>query len=137
MAVIVAIPRMAGVPKSSIGHKGLRSCDRTRPGDIVVLDFFGLGRHLFIDEVIPTVYRNAILDRVSAIPGYVAKLAEDRKFAGDKASPEPVSWKHGGDHVFVPFSMEDGGTLGAQALALLKSLAEYAVASCLCLQLPR
>ena len=33
-----------------------------------------------------------------------------------------------GDHVFVPFAMEDGGTLGAHAFALLKSLAEYAVA---------
>ena len=47
-------------------------------------------------------------------------------------SPEPVSsnghqaTKHGGDHVFiVPFAMEDGGTLGAHALALLKMLAEY------------
>ena len=36
--------------------------------------------------------------------------------------------EHGGDHVFVPFAMEDGGTLGAHALALLKMLAEYAVA---------
>ena len=48
-------------------------------------------------------------------------------------SPEPVSSnghqataKHGGDHVFiVPSAMEDGGTLGAHALALLKMLAEY------------
>ena len=60
--------------------------------------------------------------------GYVAKLAEDKKFKADEKSPEPVSSKHGGDHVFVPFAMEDGGTLGAHALALLKMLAEYAVA---------
>ena len=34
-----------------------------------------------------------------------------------------------GDHVFVPFAMEDGGTLGAHALALLMMLGQkYAVA---------
>ena len=38
-----------------------------------------------------------------------------------------MSSKYGGDHVFVPFAMEDGGTLGAHALALLKQLAEFAV----------
>ena len=121
---------MAGVPKSSIilEKKGLRSCDHTRPGDIVALDFFGLGRHLVIDAVVSTVYRNTILSKTSTIPGYVAKLAEDKKFKADEKSPEPVSSKHGGDHVFVPFAMEDGGTLGAHALALLKMLAEYAVA---------
>ena len=109
------------------GEKGLRSCDHTRPGDIVALDFFGLGRHLVIDAVVSTVYRNTILSKTSTIPGYVAKLAEDKKFKADEKSPEPVSSKHGGDHVFVPFAMEDGGTLGAHALALLKMLSEYAV----------
>ena len=130
VSVIVAILLMAGVPKSSIilEKKGLRSCDHTRPGDIVALDFFGLGRHLVIDAVVSTVYRNTILSKTSTIPGYVAKLAEDKKFKADEKSPEPVSSKHGGDHVFVPFAMEDGGTLGAHALALLKMLAEYAVA---------
>ena len=121
---------MAGVAKSSIilEKKGLRSCDHTRPGDIVALDFFGLGRHLVIDAVVSTVYGNTILSKTSTIPGYVAKLAEDKKFKAGEKSPEPVSSKHGGDHVFVPFAMEDGGTLGAHALALLKMLAEYAVA---------
>ena len=45
----------------------------------------------------------------------------------DKTSTHPSvpSSKYGGDHVFVPFAMEDGGiTLGAHALALLKQLAE-------------
>ena len=89
----------------------------------VALDFFGLGRHLVIDAVVSTVYRNTILSKTSTIPGYVAKLAEDKKFKADEKSPEPVSSKHGGDHVFVPFAMEDGGTLGrAHALALLKML---------------
>ena len=70
-----------------------------------------------IDAVVSTVYRNTILSKTSTIPGYVAKLAEDKKFKADEKSPEPVSSKHGGDHVFVPFAMhmEDGGTLGAHA----------------------
>ena len=59
VAVIVAILLMAGIPKSSIvvEKKGLRP-DRSRPGDVVVLDFYGPGRHLVIDAVISTVYRN-------------------------------------------------------------------------------
>ena len=130
VAVIVAILLMAGVPKSSIvvEEKGLRP-DPTRPGDVVVLDFYGLGRHLVIDAVISTVYRNTILTAASMIPGHVAKLAEDKKFKADAKSSQPVSCKHGGDHVLVPFAMEDGGTLGAHAQALLKTLAEYAVSA--------
>ena len=62
-------------------------------------------------------------------PGHVAKLAEDKKFKADELSSQPVSCKHGGDHVFVPFAMEDGGTLGAHAHALLKTLAEHAVST--------
>ena len=64
VAVIVIILLMAGVPKSSIvlEKKGLiRSCDHTRPGDIVVSGFFGLGRHLVIDAVFSTVYRNTAI----------------------------------------------------------------------------
>ena len=64
--------------------------------------------------------------------GYVAKTAENKKFTNDWQSAEPVSSKYGGDRVCVPFATEDGGTLGAHALALLKSLAEYAVASGCC-----
>ena len=54
VSVIVTILLMAGVPKSSIilEKKGLRSCDHTRPGYIVALDFFGLGMHLVIDAVV-------------------------------------------------------------------------------------
>ena len=84
VSVIVTILLMAGVPKSSsivLEKKGLRSCDHTRyDGDIVALDFFGLGRHPVIDAVVSTVYRNTILSKTaSTIPGYVAKLAEDKK----------------------------------------------------------
>ena len=59
----------------------------------------------------------------------LAKLAEDKKFKADELSSQPISCKHGGDHVFVPFAMEDGGTLGAHAHALLKTLAEHAVSA--------
>ena len=72
VAVIVAILLMAGIPKSSIvvEKKGLRP-GRSRPGDVVVLDFYGpSGRHLLvIDAVISTVYRNTILAATSLIPG--------------------------------------------------------------------
>ena len=66
-------------------------------------------RHLVIDAVISTVHRNTILSVTSLIPGHVAKLAaEDKKFKADEMSSQPVSCKHGaGDHVFVPFAMED------------------------------
>ena len=79
VAAIVAILLMAGIPKSSIvveksEKKGLRP-DRTRPGDVVVLNFYGPGRHLVIDAVISTVYRNTLLSVTSLIPGHVAKLA--------------------------------------------------------------
>ena len=108
--VIVTILLMVGVPKGSIvlEKKGLRSIAFAyyRPGDIVALDFFGLGasiRHLVIDAVISTVYRNTILPETSTIPGYVAKLAEDKKFKADEKSPEPVvSSKHGDDHALFP-----------------------------------
>ena len=61
----------------------------------MALDFFGLGRHLVIDAVVSTVYRNTILSKTSTIPGYVAKLAEDKKFKADEKSSEPaVSSKH-------------------------------------------
>ena len=63
VVVIVARLLMAGIPKSSIvvEKKGLSRPDRFRSGDVVVLDFYGPGRHLVIDAVISTVYRNTIL----------------------------------------------------------------------------
>ncbi len=66
--------------------RGLRAADRSRPGDVVALDFFADGRHLVIDAVMTTVYRNTVLEKVATVPGYEAKQAEDRKFAADKTS---------------------------------------------------
>ena len=55
----------ARVPKSSIVEKveGIRPDDCTRPGDFVVLDFAEGGRHLVINGVVTTVYRNSVLLR--------------------------------------------------------------------------
>ena len=131
VSVLMAILLEAGVPKSSVvkEKRGFRPENSSRPGDLVALDFFGPGRHLLLDAVVTTIYRNAIMDKASKIPGHAAKLAEDRKFDADKASVTPVSSVFGGDHVLVPFAMEDGGRFGAHALALafLRSLAEHAV----------
>jgi hypothetical protein len=120
----------AGVPSSSTmtEARGLRGrADMTRPGDIVVLDFYAPGRHLLLDGVLTTVYRNTRQRETGEIPGYAAKLVEDRKFYADKTSERPVAKIHGGLHTLVPFAVEDGGRLGAHAQAFLRALAERAV----------
>ena len=118
-----------GVPKASIVEeaRGMRPDDRTRPGDLVVLDFAEGGRHLIIDGVVTTVYRNSILPKVVAIPGFAAKQVEDMKFKTDKDSPNPVSTTHGGRHMLIPFAMEDGGWIGAHGQAALRMLATYRI----------
>ena len=50
----------------------------------MVLDFFAEGRHLVVDAVATTVYRNVILKNASTIPGYAAKQDEDLKFHTDR-----------------------------------------------------
>ena len=79
----------AGVPPSATltEARGLRgNADRTRPGDIVVLDAHAPGRHLLVDGVVTTVYRNTKQRETGNIPGYAAKLVEDKKFYADKTS---------------------------------------------------
>ena len=120
----------AGVPTSATltEARGLRgSVYKTRPGDIVVLGFYAHGRHLLLDGVVTTVYRNTKLRETTEVHGYAAKLVEDRKFYADKASEQPVARIHGGRHTLVPFAVEDGGRLGAHAHAFLHTLAERAV----------
>jgi hypothetical protein len=80
-----------------------------------------------VDGVVTTVYRNTRPRETGDIPGYAAKLVEDRKFYADKTSERPVARIHGGLHTLVPFAVEDGGRLGAHAQALLRMLAERAV----------
>jgi hypothetical protein len=69
----------SGVPKASIVEEamGTRPEDRTRPSDLVILDFAEEERHLIIDEVVTTVYRNSVLPKVAAIPCVAAKQVED------------------------------------------------------------
>jgi hypothetical protein len=65
--VLRGIIEEVGVPKAAIVEeaRGLRPGDASRPGDIVVLDFLDAGRHLVIDWVVTTVYRNSVLDKVA------------------------------------------------------------------------
>ncbi len=93
----------------------------------MVLDYHAPGRHLLLDGVVTTVYRNTKQRETSEIPGYAAKLVEDRKLYADKTSERPVARIHGGLHTLVPFAVEDGGRLGAHAQSFLRSLAERAV----------
>ena len=125
-----SIVEECGVPKEAIMEeaRGLRLDDRTRPGDLVIMDFVDGGRHLVFDGVVTTVYMNSVLHKVVAIPGFAAKQVEDRKFKADADSPQPVSVQHGGRHRFIPFAMEDGGRIGAHGHAALRMLAEYDVA---------
>jgi hypothetical protein len=64
-----------------------------------------------------------VLEKVTTIPGYAAKQAEVRKSLADKTSGHPIASLHGGPHVMVPLTIEDGGMLGAHAHAFLMVLA--------------
>jgi len=101
----------------------LGSSDASRLGDMGVLDFFADGRHLVIDAVVTTIYKNTIIQRVVSIPGYAAKQAKDRKLLADRTSAQPIARVHGVPHVVVPFAIENGGRLGAHSLALRRVLA--------------
>ena len=127
--VLKSIIKDVGIPEISVvtEARGLRSSYASRPGDVVVLDFFRDGQHLVIDAVVTTVYRNTILHQVSTIPGYAAKQAEDKKLYADMSYAQPVAYIHGGPHVLVPFALEDGGRLGANAQAFLRFFATLAI----------
>ena len=75
VGVIKLILREVGVPDASVvtEARGVRAADRSRPGDVVALDFFADGRHLVIDAVMTTVYRNHVLESVATIHGYAAR----------------------------------------------------------------
>ncbi len=65
----LGIPEMVVVTEA----RGLRSADAARPGDVVVLVLFAEGRHLVMDVVVTTVYRNTILQRMACALGYATK----------------------------------------------------------------
>ena len=121
----------SGVPKESIVEeaRGLRPDGRSRPGDLVVLDIAEGGRHLVLDGVVTTIYKNTILSKVAAIPVFAAKQVEVGKFKADADALHLVSSLHGGRHrLIIPIAMEDGGRIGAHGMAALRMLAKYAVA---------
>ena len=130
VGVIRNILREAGVPEASVvlEARGLKATDRSRPGDVVALDFFAESRHLVFDAVMTTIYRNTVLHKVATVPRYAMKQAEDRKFQADRTSSQPISTLHVGPHILVPFAIKDGGRLGAHAQALPRALATASLA---------
>jgi hypothetical protein len=58
--VLVSILKDVGVPDMAVvtEARGLRVADASRPGDVVVLNFFAEGRHLIVDAMVTTTYRN-------------------------------------------------------------------------------
>ena len=130
VGVIKVILREAGVPDPFfvLEARGLRVVDRSRHGDVVALDFFADDRHLVIDVAMTTRSKNTMPEKVATVPGYAAKQVEDNKFLADMTSRQPISAIHGGPHILVPFAIEDGGRMGAQAQALMRALATSALA---------
>ena len=75
VGVIRSILKDVGIPDMEIVTKdrALRLADAYKHWDVVVLYFFAEGRHLIIDAVVTTVYRNIVLRQVASILGYAAK----------------------------------------------------------------
>ena len=92
VGVIKTILREAGVPDAAVvtESRGLRASDRSRPGDVVVLDFFADGRHLVIDAVMTTMYMNNVMEKIVTVSSLAAKQAEDNKFLADRTSTQPI-----------------------------------------------
>ena len=108
--------------------RGLQPGTNKRPGDVIALHFFGDGQHLLIDVAFTTVWSNTNVSHYCSFPGAAALERELDKINTDKRSVNPVSRVFGGDHVLVPYVVEDGGRAGEQGQAVLKLLAERAVA---------
>ena len=62
----------------------------------MILDYVAPGKHLLLDGVVKTTYKNNRLRESRSIPGYATKFVEDRKFYADKNSERPFSTCHGG-----------------------------------------
>jgi len=77
-----------------------------------VLDYHAPGRHLLLDGVVTTIYKNTRQRKTGKISGYAAKLVEDMKFYANRASYRPVAKIHGGVHSLVPFAVEMLADLG-------------------------
>ena len=88
------------------------------------------GKHLLLDGVVTTIYRNTRHRETMTIHGYASKLVEYKKLYADKISERHVAKIHGGRHTLVPFAVVDGGRLGAHAQSFQRSLVERAVHQC-------
>ena len=68
--VIGIVLRDVGVPDASmvVEAKGFRAAHRSMPGDVVALGVFAFERHLVIDAVTTTIYRNTVLQKVDTVP---------------------------------------------------------------------
>ena len=127
---VIAILKEAGISPNQIVTElnGLRPRDSTRPGDaVVVLNFGGDGQHLLLDVASTTVRGNSHAGMSGTVPGLSALDRENDKFTNDRNSGSPVSTFHGGNHILVPFVVEDGGRIGDQGQSILRVLAERAV----------
>ena len=129
VGVMWSVLKDVGIPDFAIvtEARNLKSADATRPRDVIVLVCFAEGRHMVIDTAVTTLYRKNAFSQVAAIPGYVAKHAEDRKFYAGRTSHQTIAAVHGGPHVMFPFAVEDCSRLGAHSLAVLKALATVAL----------
>jgi hypothetical protein len=81
----------------------------------MVLDCYNRSKHLLVEGVVTTGYRNTCLRETSSIPSYAAKQAKDKKLYADKASANLASMAQRGPHVLVTFTMKDGRRLRAHA----------------------
>jgi len=86
ISTLQKVLKEAGVPilATLTEARGLRGKgDISRPDDIVVLDYHAPGRHLLLDGVVTTGYKNTRQRETREILGYAAKLVEDRMFNAD------------------------------------------------------
>ena len=108
---------------------GLVPNSNARPGDIYVPDFEGPGTHLCIDFVVASPFCDNNLRSSIVTPGGLTRAAEDGKFQQDQARRATSAARGRGrgrqpDYTFVPFAIDTGGRLGAQACTLLTVLAK-------------
>jgi hypothetical protein len=95
--------------------RGLWASDASRPGDVVVLDFFVEGRHLVMDAVVTSTYRSTINSlygcvwpRLRSDAGKGPQVPRGPSIApthSRRSCPPPRGL------VLVPFAIEDGGRL--------------------------
>ncbi len=108
--------------------KGIRGDDdNSIPWDVVVINHFKSGKHLFLDGVVISIYRKNCIRSISTLPEFTSKEAEVVKLCTDRASRAPVSIAYGGYRVLMSCAIEDGGRLGTHAHVFLLELARRAV----------